>query len=228
VTTPIQDWKFALGQLRPLISRYKEFVYLHLSDMEKLVDEALRLAASEPGKPGSTANRITFKYRSQWDGDAKFHKSDCGPACVAMVLEWIGLHIDIDLLSHEAGLSKDRHYTIPADLIRAASMHRLTLVHRKQMELRDLEAEIRAGTPVIVLVNYAILDPVTQDTFRGGHWLVVSGFDEVRIYLSDPDWWGAWRDLGDGLAIPRSLFMQAWTQGNADFSIPRQGLVVKA
>ena len=42
---------------------------------------------------------MIYLYRSQWDADANQRRNDCGPACVAMVLQAFGQYVDINELS---------------------------------------------------------------------------------------------------------------------------------
>jgi hypothetical protein len=169
-------------------------------------------------------------YRSQWDKDADFSGStaDCGPACVAMVLEFYGRVIDINQLSRDAGLTSNRHFTLPADLIRAASLYGTTLVRRYACTLDTLADEIAARRPVICLIHYGALDTLRQDrNYNIGHWIVVVGVDDKSVYIHDPDWQVLHRDQGRGLAIPRDMFVKAWAECALDGNTPNQCLSVE-
>lgn len=165
---------------------------------------------------------IPVPYRSQHDDDAKISRSDCGPACVAMLLEWRGLTITIDELARETSLGS----TNAGQLIAAAERHNLNLARRAPMSLPDIENQIRLNQPMITLIRYLDFGMTRQDlTYAGLHWVVVIGFDADSIYVNDPDYWGARRLEGQGRAIPRAMFDHAWGNTMPD-AIAFQALVM--
>jgi hypothetical protein len=177
---------------------------------------------------GRSAMNLPIPYRSQWDSDANAFASDCGPACVAMVLDSYGQHVDINQLSLEAGMSTVKHYTLPGDLIHIAETHSVNLKRRLSCSLDDLVAEVTVcRRPVIVLIHYGDLGMLRQDaSFAGGHWTVVIGIDDQSVILHDPDWRGERRQEGAGLVIPRAIFERAWANCSLDGNTPNQCLVV--
>ena len=165
-------------------------------------------------------------FRSQWDDDGDQNKSDCGPACVAMLLEYfLGQHVDINTLAREAGMSTTKRYTLPADLIRAANLHGLALVRRTDCNMGMLQFALQSQSPPIILIHYGSLGALRQDTaYDGGHWIVVVGLTSDTVYIHDPDWKGDQRAHGCNLAVPRAMFENAWEKCNVDGNTPYQGL----
>lgn len=165
---------------------------------------------------------VKVPYRSQHDDDAKISRADCGPACVAMLLEWRGLTITTDDLSRMTSIGP----TNAGQLIAAAAQHGLRLIRRSPMSIADVENQIRLGKPLIALIRYQDFGSIRQDlAYTGLHWVVVIGFDADSIYVNDPDYWGARRLEGQGKSIPRALFNHAWGDTMPD-AIAFQALVM--
>ena len=184
------------------------------------------LLESSPLSPAPVFPILVVPYRSQWDADGSDFASDCGPACVAMVLEHYGVRIDINQLSREAGMTVSRPYTLPVELIRAAMLHGVTLERRLPCVVSDLAIELDAGRPVIVLLHYGSINNRQDTNYTKGHWVVVVGVDETVVYIHDPNWRGDRRDNGRALAISRAIFDEAWEKCALDGNSARQCLMV--
>lgn len=171
---------------------------------------------------------LQVPYRSQWDPDGTKFRSDCGPASLAMVLQYYGTRVDIDQLAVESKMTSKQPYTIPGDLIECAAKHNLNLARHLGMTLDVLKIEIAAGRPVIALVHYGDLTPIVQDkAFKRGHWFVVTGIDEQSVVVNDSNWWEPLRNRGERLAIPIDMFTKAWGDCHLDSNSDYQALVVK-
>ena len=170
--------------------------------------------------------KLDVPYRSQWDPDGGVYTSDCGPTCVGMILRFYGREATINQLAAEAGMSEVRRLTSPDDLARAAALHGVALVHKMSASLQDIEAELVAGRPVIALIHYGSLGSLRQDSYNGGHWLVVIGMDENDVIVNDPDWAYGRRAGGAGLRIPRNVFEQAMLDCKLDGNMPNQAVFV--
>jgi hypothetical protein len=177
---------------------------------------------------GRSAMNLPIPYRSQWDPDASAFASDCGPACVAMVLDFYGQHVDINQLSLEAGMSTVKRYTLPGDLIHITETRGVNLKRKLNCNLNDLVAEVTVcRRPVIVLIHYGDLGTLRQDkSFSGPHWALVVGIDDRSVIIHDPDWKEERRQEGANLIVPRVTFEHAWADCNLDKNQPNQCLVV--
>ncbi|RPI64759.1 MAG: hypothetical protein EHM48_00075 [Planctomycetaceae bacterium] len=176
--------------------------------------------------PVPVSSVLAVPYRSQWDADGSDYASDCGPACVAMVLEHYGVRVDINQLARDAGMVTGRPYTLPADLIRAADLHGVTLIRRLPCVISDLAIELDAGRPAIVLIHYGSLNNRQDRNYTKGHWVVVVGVDRDTVYIHDPNWRGNVRDNGRALAVSRVEFYEAWEKCKLDGNSARQCLMV--
>ncbi len=181
----------------------------HIADMVEALDVA-------------SPRMVDVPYRSQHDPDAQLSRADCGPACVAMLLQWKGVQVSIDEISRETSLGS----TNAGQLISAAGRHGLRLSRLSDMRLADVERAIEAKRPIVALVNYLDFGDRRQDTnYAGLHWIVVVGYDQANVYINDPDYWGGRRLEGMQHAIPRAVFDQAWGNTMPD-ALARQALVI--
>jgi len=106
--------------------------------------------------------------------------------------------------------------------VAAGEKYGLKLVYRQDAKLPVVLAELDAGRPVISLIRYANLKGRQNQRFRGGHFVVVVGYNEREIILNDPDWWGSKRGGGAGFRVPRAEFEGAigldnWKAGNSPY-----------
>ena len=70
--------------------------------------------------------KLNVPYRSQRDSDALWSPSDCGAACVAMILEAFGIQKTIDDIFKSTG-QPQTNFLSRTDLIRAAGKFHVTL-----------------------------------------------------------------------------------------------------
>jgi len=96
----------------------------------------------------------------------------CGPASLAMLLNWSGTEVQAAALTPEVYLP-ERHGSLQLEILGAARRHgRIPYVLRP--ELDSVVAELVAGHPVLVLQNLAL------DWYPQWHYAVVIGFDLQR------------------------------------------------
>jgi nucleoid-associated protein YgaU len=161
------------------------------------------------------AKILDVPYRSQWDSDGSLSTTDCGPACLAMVLDYYGHHASINELYHATGAEPGQYIGF-GQLQRVARTHGLTFNYGENYELNDLKRWIEEGKPVIALVKYSAWSQIepgvsTQDIFSGPHFVVVVGYGDGNIYINDPNYWPPRRQEGHRKTWSEVLFNLAWS-----------------
>ncbi len=92
----------------------------------------------------------------------------CGPAALAMVLNWSGLPISQDELAPQV-YTPDKQGSLPSDVVAAARRHGRLAV--QVADLPDMLHEVAAGNPVLVFQNLSI------DWWPQWHFAVAVGYD---------------------------------------------------
>jgi uncharacterized protein YvpB len=158
------------------------------------------------------AKSLPVPFKSQWDEDARGSRKDCGPACVAMVLQYQGTPVTTDQVFAASGAEADAYIGM-GQMMEAAHYFGLELTYHAGRSLEDLRRWLDEDLPVIALVNYGVWSSqgLTWDSFTGPHFVVVVGYDdEGNILINDPDYAGELRLEGDHKAYSADLFRQAW------------------
>ena len=122
----------------------------------------------------------------------------CGPAAIAMVAQWAGLHVSQDEVA-ALSFSTGAKGTYQADMIGAS--RRLGLLAVEVNRVEDVMAEVAAGHPVIVFQNLGLgVAPVW-------HYGVVTGydFDKDAVFLNSGQ--------QDQMVLPFDLFIRTWERG---------------
>jgi predicted double-glycine peptidase len=196
------------------------------------VSEA-RNAMLQDGKGGQdperTGIRLDVPYISQFDLTAMGHSADCGPACVAMILnagKRVTDHITVDELyarhlPHK-GMAAFTSMAELAEISRAEGVPVQVIRYSSASEALDaLRKSVRGHTPLIVMANDGQWDDLTGNHATGGHFVLVTGLDKERILVHDPSFHGARRNEGAFFALPEQRFLDGWgschENGNPDF-----------
>ena len=139
----------------------------------------------------------------------------CGPACATIVLRHYGYKAKEKLMIKRLGASPEDGVP-PKDLVRWFRNRRFRIKQHHKANLKTLEAHLTEGWPVIVAYQDHAVRPSEVDyttSWDHGHYAVVVGFDEEKIYLADPsslktkrglvkeDFLGRWRDITTGGTI---------------------------
>jgi nucleoid-associated protein YgaU len=161
------------------------------------------------------AKILEVPYRSQWDQDANKSNTDCGPACLAMLLGYYGNEASINELFRATGVAPGRYVSF-SQMQRVARSFGVTFEYGANCTLDDLKRWIDEGKPAIALVKYSYWSQIepgqsTQDTFSGPHFVVVVGYGEGNIYINDPNYWAPRRNEGHVKAWSEVLFSLAWS-----------------
>jgi len=159
----------------------------------------------------------TIPYKSQFDDDANQYRNDCGPACVAMILNSLGKEATTNNVFRRSG-AEGNGYVSVSQMIRAAQTYHITFKYFYPWSLNDLKMAVKAGTTPIVLVHYGAWSSLgrTQSKFTGPHFVVVVGYDDSHIYVNDPLWKEPRRYEGERIAWTTEEFMAAWTTASKD------------
>ena len=164
--------------------------------------------------------RLEIPYRSQWDGDARRYGADCGPTCVAMVLNYRQVPITPDAVYNFIPSDKgpENGITSIPELMSVIRQHQVEVnfdrYNNATHALDNLRAKVDAGSAVIVLVKYTHWEQATGNLCKVPHFIVVSGYDDANIYIHDPLFGIGRKPRGDGayFAMPNELFAKGWEE----------------
>lgn len=148
---------------------------------------------------------LKVPYISQWDSNAKFSKDDCVPTCASMLIAYYGGSIDPDKITEKIGQGLVDFNEIKT----ALNAFNYKIIGTTFRTIDDLKKSIDAGIPFIAIIHYGDL-PGRQDTYSGGHAVVVTGYDDKDIYVNDPDFWSPRRNEGENKKYPIASFEKAW------------------
>jgi uncharacterized protein YvpB len=174
--------------------------------------------------------KLNVPYISQFDATAATHSADCGPACMAMLLNAdraVLEHVTVDQLyaRHLPHKAVGDFTSLPElEAIGNAeglNVQRVSFANGEEA-LQDLKARLAQDTPFVALVNYAKWDDVANNNFDSGHFVVVTGHDEEHVFVHDPLFRGTRRHLGEFFVWRNELFLEGWGSGheidNPDFT----------
>lgn len=159
---------------------------------------------------------LTVPYRSQWADDAKSHSADCGPTCLAMVLNYYGVDITPDGVYRFLPPKTPKQYTSIGELMQASRSNHLPNSYKrygdKNEALDGLRASLDEGRPIICLVKYEPWRQLTGNDFKWGHFVVATGYDSQNIMMNDP-LFGLWvkpGEKGDHFTMSVDKFCAGW------------------
>ena len=92
-------------------------------------------------------------YKSQSDSDASDFRNDCGPACVAMILNGLGLNVSTNTVYRKTG-AKANEYVSVSQMMNAAASYGIDFDYFYPWNLDDLMRSIMGGRAFIPLVHY--------------------------------------------------------------------------
>jgi hypothetical protein len=205
----------SLRELCKEIEAEQEAYLLELRKVADMIEALDKPAVMPPDLPD-------LVYRSQWDVDAKFVKSDCGPTSLAMLLDYRGIHIAIDDISRTCGLGPAKKYTTAGDLVNAARAYGLELAPVSGWTLEQFAAR----TPCIVLVHYSVFKDRQDVNYTNGHWVVLLGVRDHTAIFHDPDWWTPRRNEGASRKVDTIIFAMGMHDCIQDGNSSGTGLVM--
>ncbi len=134
----------------------------------------------------------------------------CGAAALQSILYYYGNEYDEGTLAADLKSDPDLG-TNYRNIMDFAEAQGLQAESRTDMTINDLEADVRAGKPVIVALQAWSENPDTySDDWNDGHYAVVVGYDNNRIYFMDP------LQLGNYTYIITSEFLARWHDTDND------------
>jgi predicted double-glycine peptidase len=128
----------------------------------------------------------------------------CGVASLQSVLAYYGEEWREDDLAQElkADPAEGTRY---GELVRFARGIGLTAEVRQRMTIEDLTEAVEADHPVIVAIQAWSNKPRSYaDDWEDGHYSVVIGIDDEKVYLMDPS------TIGNYTFIPIPQFLDRW------------------
>jgi predicted double-glycine peptidase len=168
---------------------------------------------------------LQVRYKSQWDDDAKASNNDCGPASIAMILNYYGLNVTTDQVFAKTGAD--------GGLISIAKMQNAIInlgyesEFKKNISVDDLKNYINQDIPVIALVHYGSLNSTQDKNFKGGHFFDVVGYRDDGYFVNDPNFKGSLRQDGDHHFFTKSEFEKAWKDCSLDNNPINSVLIIK-
>jgi uncharacterized protein YvpB len=211
------------GQLvpRPVYEAMRQFRF----DRERELEQAA----------AQNVIKLDIPYISQFDPTAGNHSADCGPTCLAMILNAqrpLAQYVTVDALyAHHPDLQDKafRDYTNLDEMRRVSQGEGMALQRQDfangRVALEGLKQLVGRGTPFIALVNYNETwnRIIREHSFRGGHFVVVTGFDDKHIFVHDPLFQGRNRHKGKFFVWSYENFLSGWGSGSAignpDFTV---------
>ena len=156
-------------------------------------------------------------YKSQYDDDASEFRNDCGPACVAMILNGLGKYVTTNTVFRRSGAESSSYVSV-SQMIRAAATWDVTFRYFYPWTLNDLKRSVQNGMPAITLIHYGAWRSLglNQSSFTGPHFVVVLGYDQEHVYVNDPLWWGTRRWEGEHRRLTNAQFEAAWSTASKD------------
>jgi hypothetical protein len=157
--------------------------------------------------------KIPVPYRSQRDANPAISGRCCGPTSLSMALQFEGVNLKTDDV---AALAKDPPGEIQfgnwAYLAATAGELGMDTEVRAMASLDDVIAELKAGNPVILAIQFGPGElPGAPISKTGGHLILARGFDASgNIFVNDPAGHGA----ADGqIKYARVPLVHAWKRG---------------
>jgi predicted double-glycine peptidase len=112
----------------------------------------------------------------------------CGVASAQAILNYYGIDEGEDQLAEEFGTT-EANGTSPSQIIAGLESYGLTATLKENTTLDDLRANITNKIPTMVAIQ-AWLDtypaPDWNTNWENGHWVIVIGLDDQKVYFEDP------------------------------------------
>lgn len=164
---------------------------------------------------------MNIPYIGQVGTGANEHGNDCGAACAAMVLAYAGKPAaSVDALYNEAKPSGDGYLWI-SDIMQMLFRRGIDCDYDAPVTTDRLVALVKAGNPVIALIDYDELEAIRPNNFNGSHFVVVYDGDDKDIYIHDPL---NSPTSGANTKVSRTMWDKSWN--NLDDQNPNRAAII--
>lgn len=167
---------------------------------------------------------INVPYKSQHDQDARRTANDCGPASIAMILNYYGESVTTDEVFLRTGA--DQGLIGISEMKSAIEYYGYGYSRPLKQTPDDIKKYIDQDIPVIALVKYGSLKSVQDKTFKGGHFFVVVGYREDGYFVNDPNFKDPLRSDGDHHFFTKEEFEKSWSDASKDGNQPNSLIVI--
>ena len=134
--------------------------------------------------------QLQIPYRSQWAPDADAYETDCGPTCLAMILNYYNKPMTPDEMYDFLPKKGKSDFVNFMELNNAAKQNQITMKWKqyngRHQALLNLRTNMEANKPMIALVKYKPWRSVTLNPFDWGHFVVVTGYTSTHVTIHDP------------------------------------------
>lgn len=176
--------------------------------------------------------KLDIPHVSQRGEGADFSSNDCGPAVLTMAIRYLaGATVDVDAVGRACGQVKDkttqfwqlqnglRHFGIDSTI-------RNELQPNGRIYPDEMRTVLNGGSPIVLVVWYPYLTYRKQVDYKGWHFVLAVGHDEVGIFVHDPLFGEAWQARGTFIHVADNELKRAQV-GNGK-NLPYQGLIIHA
>jgi|GEM_PF-6133142 len=131
----------------------------------------------------------------------------CGPTSLGMLMQHYGVNISTEAIADEAYNRSGHGGTDPGDLEAYAKSQGFKVSYSEDQgrSIDYLKEKIDSNTPVVVSLK-------GDDYWRGGHYVVVRGYNEDGVVINDPS-----DRNGLSYTMPYNQFSTMWHGSNDDW-----------
>ena len=112
----------------------------------------------------------------------------CGVASAQAILNYYGIDKRQDVLAEQFGTTEEKG-TSPGQIIAGLESYGLVATLKENTTLDDLRTNLQQKIPTMVAIQ-AWLEtypaPDWSTNWEDGHWVIVIGLDDQKVYLEDP------------------------------------------
>lgn len=166
--------------------------------------------------PITGANLLVSEF-SQFGSDATLTpKVDCGPTALKDAIWMLTPHRPtVDDISAQTSLAQGHTGLTCAEVAAAGRLYDLVTEVRTITTFDPIVASLKAGYPIIPLVNYSKILKREDQGFGGGHFPIIVGYQGDIAQINDPDVTPSTLAHGDHFQLPIAQLMQSIASSGA-------------